>query len=289
MPIRRKVPQRYRDYYKTLKYMLDGSCLFNRMSDVGGYYYPYILKSYEDKIDIINSPNRILKSIEDYFKDNLLNKEEQILLLELIEGDVKSFGTSRVSDLNKKIDFYKRFSDSPKLDQSLVLEFHKSINAILEIRKVLEEKYWKYLEELKPNPKQSKITENDTMLSFKFKHRLNKDKVQKLNELLISLCLKVELLNEDKTSTEDLLDVLLSQDLMKESTHIYMGCSNVTFRYILDKLKPEFHNLSLSYIEKSNIFFSKGGTKMTSQNLYSSKQSDFAHKEQIDKTFSSFL
>jgi hypothetical protein len=96
-------------------------------------------------------------------------------------------------------------------------------------------------------------------------------KEDKLKNVLIELCNKVELLNEDKTNTTELLSLLMSKDIKPGITPIYLNCETVQFRYIVDKLKNHFSNLTPTEIEKSECFYSKKSNLIKAQNLYSNK------------------
>ena len=96
-------------------------------------------------------------------------------------------------------------------------------------------------------------------------------KEDKLKKVLIELCNKVELLNEDKTNTTELLSLLMSKDIKSGITPIYLNCETVQFRYIVDKLKNHFSNLTPTEIEKSECFYSKKSNLIKAQNLYSNK------------------
>jgi len=96
-------------------------------------------------------------------------------------------------------------------------------------------------------------------------------KEDKLKNVVIELCNKVELLNEDKTNTTELLALLMSKDIKPGITPIYLNCETVQFRYIVDKLKSHFSNLTPTEIEKSECFYSKKSNLIKAQNLYSNK------------------
>lgn len=120
--------------------------------------------------------------------------------------------------------------------------------------------------------------ENDsTKLSFGFT-----GDAEKLKSVLLQLKNKVELLNEEKTSADELFSVLTSKDLKANSTQIYIGCETVQFRYIIDKLSQHFNNLTPKLIEDTEIFFSKRKKKITAQNLYSNKIGNPKNKDTID-------
>lgn len=96
-------------------------------------------------------------------------------------------------------------------------------------------------------------------------------KEDKLKNVIIELCNKVELLNEDKSKPTELLSLLMNKDIKPGITPIYLNCETVQFRYIVDKLKNSFKNLTPTEIEKSECFYSKKSNLIKAQNLYSNK------------------
>jgi hypothetical protein len=115
--------------------------------------------------------------------------------------------------------------------------------------------------------------EKDARFSFGF----NGDK-EKLKSVLITLNRNIELLNEDRTSVEDLLNVLTSKDLRLGAAQIHLGCETTQFSYVVSKLDHHFSNFNPTTIEQSNLFFSKKGTVLKRNNLY--KNNNKSPKEQ---------
>ncbi|MFA5971914.1 MAG: DUF6617 family protein [Lentimicrobiaceae bacterium] len=115
-----------------------------------------------------------------------------------------------------------------------------------------------------------------------------RDDFTKLATVVKQLCYQIELLNEDVSSPEDLLKAFTSENLTPGCTKIQLGCETKHFRYCLDKFKPYFHNLTLSNIEKSNIFYSKQDILITANNLSASgsrNRLEPKEKSTIDKIF----
>jgi hypothetical protein len=106
--------------------------------------------------------------------------------------------------------------------------------------------------------------------------------IKKLEHVIDELCFEVELINEEHNNQKDVLNILLAKDLKKITTEIRLNCETITFRYIINKLQPYFHNLKLIVIEKSALFYSKNGKLITAQNLYSSKIHNPKQKDKID-------
>ncbi|AIM61990.1 hypothetical protein IX49_16220 [Cellulophaga lytica] len=116
--------------------------------------------------------------------------------------------------------------------------------------------------------------------SFTFK---GKDK-SNLLKVLEQLQIKIDLL-ENRTTTKQLLEILTTDDFTSLDFNIYFEANTTAIRYIFDKLKPQFKNLKLSEIERSNKFYTKNDFELTAQNLSSSKQYTFKEKETIDNIF----
>jgi hypothetical protein len=122
--------------------------------------------------------------------------------------------------------------------------------------------------------------EKDARFSFGF----NGDK-EKLKSVLIALNRNIELLNEDRTSVEDVLNVLISKDLKRGAPLIYIGCETLEFAYIVKKLELSFSNFKPTSIDSSNLFFSKKGIEIKKGSLYNANQREPYKKADIDNIF----
>lgn len=122
--------------------------------------------------------------------------------------------------------------------------------------------------------------EKDSRFSFSFNG--NKDK---LKSVLFLLNRDFDLLNEDKTSVEDLLSVLTSKDLQRGAPQIYIGCETLEFAYIVKKLELSFSNFKPTSIDSSNLFFSKKGNEIKRGSLYNANQREPYKKVEIDNIF----
>lgn len=122
--------------------------------------------------------------------------------------------------------------------------------------------------------------EKDTRFSFSFNG--NKDKLKSVLSLLNR---DFDLLNEDKTSVEDLLNVLTSKDLQRGAPQIYIGCETLEFAYIVKKLELSFSNFKPTSIDSSNLFFSKKGNEIKRGSLYNANQKEPYKKVEIDSIF----
>ena len=121
------------------------------------------------------------------------------------------------------------------------------------------------------------------VLNFGFK-----DDFERLKSVVNQLCHQVEFLNEDVTSADELLKVFISKNILPNSVKIQIGCETKNFRYIINKFKPYFHNLTLANIEKSQLFYSKSDNLITANNLSASNNKNAVEpkeKATIDKIF----
>jgi len=155
-------------------------------------------------------------------------------------------------------DFYMQLLFEPIPDESFIKEVKEIV--------IVEDKEGKY------KPKK---------LSFGY----NEESAEKLQNICRLLTIKVDFLNDNLTSEKDFVEVMTSDDLTKSEKQIHIGCETTQFRYIIDKLKPLFTDLTLSNIEKSKSFFSKNGILITATNLSRNKHHDPKQKETIDKIF----
>lgn len=106
---------------------------------------------------------------------------------------------------------------------------------------------------------------------------------ESLKSVIIALNRHLYLLNDDKTSSDDLLSVLTSKDLKIGAPQIHLDCETTQFAYIVDKLKSHFHNLTPTSIEQTNLFYSKKGTLLKRNNLYKNKSFYPKEQETIDR------
>ena len=117
--------------------------------------------------------------------------------------------------------------------------------------------------------------EKDTRFSFGF----NADPV-KLKSVLVALNRNVELLNDHRTSVDELISVLTSKEIKLGASQIHIGCETTQFSYIISKLEHYFSNFNPTSIEQSNLFFSKKGNVLKRNNLYKNKNN--FPKEQVN-------
>ena len=119
--------------------------------------------------------------------------------------------------------------------------------------------------------------EKDARLSFGFS-----GVKENLKSILFLLQRDIELLNEDKTSTDDLLAIFTSKDLKIGAKQIHLFCETTQFSYIVSKLEQHFTNLNPTTIESSNLFYSKKGTPLKRNNLYKNKSKYTKENDTID-------
>lgn len=95
--------------------------------------------------------------------------------------------------------------------------------------------------------------------------------------------------NENITSPETFVDILTSNNLLKEDRKVFLKCNTNQFKYIIKKLDPLFDSLSFSNIERSKAFFSRNNNLIKTSNLTSSNCDTINVKVQINEAFKRFL
>lgn len=115
-------------------------------------------------------------------------------------------------------------------------------------------------------------------VSFGYKHR---DK-EKLKTALKALVLKVDLLDENRTSIDDLYSLMTASNFEDIKSEIYLSCETTQFRYIVDCFKPHFTNFTPTLIEQTNLFYTKNNVPLTKTNLYKNKVFEPKAKADID-------
>ena len=120
-------------------------------------------------------------------------------------------------------------------------------------------------------------------LSFNF----NGDKARLLNVITL-LNNQIELLNEDFTTPQQMVEVLTTKDLNQSLPKIQFNTETTQVRYVFDKLVPSFSNLTFALIVKCGLFLSKSNKEpFTKTNLSSSRTHNPKNKEIIDEIFRS--
>lgn len=124
----------------------------------------------------------------------------------------------------------------------------------------------------------------DRRKSFKFKG----DKGKLLN-VIKQLTLKIDLLNTEKTTPEQFVEVLTAKDLNADLPKVYFNCETKQVRYVFDKLKDSFNELYLKRVGDSKLFHSSDSRIITYSNLSSSTSKHLPAKnhQEIDEIFRS--
>ena len=108
---------------------------------------------------------------------------------------------------------------------------------------------------------------------------------EKLKSVINSLCTQIELLKEDVSPADMLVQLLLSNDIKPGNVQIHLDCDNKNFRYVIQKLAPYFNTLSFINIEHSKSFYSKKGTLLKANNFSKARSFDPKAKADIDSIF----
>lgn len=128
------------------------------------------------------------------------------------------------------------------------------------------------------------ISKNDTGKTKKISFGFHGNK-EKLKTIINHLCIKVDLLEEEKSPADMLVALLTSKDIKPGEIQIHLDCDNKNFRYAIEKLTPYFSSLSFIKIEHSQSFYSKKGTLLKANNFSKAKSFDPKLKAAIDNIF----
>lgn len=110
-------------------------------------------------------------------------------------------------------------------------------------------------------------------------------KKEKLRPIINQLCDEIDLLNENVSPADELLDLLFSRDIKQGVKKIQANCDNKNFRYVIEKLIPHFDALTFINIEHSRCFYTKKGKVFTSNDFSKAKSHDPKLKATIDSIF----
>lgn len=136
-------------------------------------------------------------------------------------------------------------------------EYHKTLAKFETLRKKMEATI--------AINKKTKIIQKKSSFGYKYKE------TDSLVNAINKLNLKINLLNQNITSPEQLIAVFTATEINSSLPQINFDCDTTQVRYVFDKLKPHFSNLTLAVIESSKLFISNSGNFITAQNLSSSK------------------
>lgn len=141
-----------------------------------------------------------------------------------------------------KSDKYQIFSEFLKTDIPKEEEYY------------IEKPLLKEISNLSTQVSKKIITQNldiPDAISFGFNGDLTK-----FTYAIKQLDLKYEIIKGD-TTIERFIEVFTSKNINVEASKIYLNINTNVFRYIIDQMKPNFKNLKLSVIEKTDLFRSK--------------------------------
>ncbi len=242
------------------------------------YYNIFIeqAKQWEDAIDINFQTQKVLKSL--------------IVLAKQTIEELNERSYTDVPDNKSDIVHFALFV----LKQNL-LTLHQSIQH--ELKEELQETVSLenlYLLELeipfddsisfvgKPLNQLSVQSKKTLKLSFGFN---SFQKKEQLKSIVQQLCLRIDLLNEDISPVDKLLELLFAKDIKPGLIKIQLNTDNIRFRYTIEKLQPYFDSLSFINIERTESFFSKGGTLLNANDMSKAKKSKPKQQQEIDKIF----
>lgn len=142
-----------------------------------------------------------------------------------------------------------------------------------------------------PEKSEKEKTKKDGRSQEKMSFGLKRGNTDKLKNIISQLGLKLEkgFINEELSSIEIALSILLSKDILQESGSIHLKCETRQLRYIIDKIKPMFSSLTLTKIGKSKKFISSLGNPISEGNLSQNKIDSPKEKDIIDQIFKELL
>ena len=106
---------------------------------------------------------------------------------------------------------------------------------------------------------------------------------KKVYNLVEQLNLELDFLRDDLTS-KDFIKVLIGES----KKEIHLNINNVSFHYLLTKLKSFFYTFSISAVARTNKIHGSKGTLLKVKNLLNAKASHPKHKDAIDRVFKKF-
>jgi len=99
-----------------------------------------------------------------------------------------------------------------------------------------------------------------------------------------ALNVKIDFL-DNRTTKENFIKIVTSDDLESVTEKIYIGCKTNEFKYTLTPFKSFFKSFNPANIEKSDIFRSSNGNPITADNLYNAVTDNLQTKIKIDNIF----
>lgn len=232
-------------------------------------------KSWSNHIDINYHSNNLLKSIKTLIKQTIEEIEDR--------------GFAEAADSNTDIIYFVLHY----LKHSLVILYF-SIQAINEehLEQVISHEDFYLLELGQPNTSttqeihcvkasptiNSNLNSNQSKFSFGF---IGEEK--NLKTVITELSNELDLVDRDVAGPEELIKLLTSKNIRSSNIKIKLGCETTMFRYILDRLKLRFTNLTFVSIENSGLFYSKKNNKIKATNLSVSKVVNPKNKDLLDE------
>jgi len=229
--------------------------LINFDSTFQDYYLKYLVKEY----------NNSIKLIDQYIDDQ---EQESFVLFYLKKNYNKLNSLLKIINSNNAIN---KHEDSPKPIKGLIRHIEektKNYNESpgLDLVKISSEKNIK------------KYTSKVSKTSFGYKAL----ETIKLQNVLQSLTLNIDLITDSILAKEELLELLCSKNFLSKNYRINITCETTQFAYIIKELKPYFKDLNPKMIETSNCFYSKKGILIKAQNMYSNNVDNTKGKQSID-------
>lgn len=230
--------------------------------------------------------HKVLKSILgliEELKENL-NENNIIISLSLTYSNISVF--TFVYLHNKLLALY--FSIQHHYKDNLQIEFKDEAElyfykfGVMECPVTLIEQSNTFVNKLRSITPKSIPT--STKLNFDFK-----GDDTRLKDIVKSLCLQFNFLQDTNSSQKEFIEVFTTKDLKNCNVKIQIACQTNMFTLIQDNLKKLAPNFKDATIEKSNLFYSQNGTKLTAQNLSKSrKKTTFSEeiKTKMEKIFS---
>lgn len=231
---------------------------------------------WDDAIDVQYQTSKILKTLTVLTKQTFEELTERNYILSPNEqSDSMHFALYYLKHTLIQLFFSVQEFFKDQLEQTVtiedfyMLELHEQPSAILPLVLIGE----------RTEPSITKKSKSQK-LSFGFHGK--KDKLQ---YVINQLCAQIDLLKEEVSPADILIELLLSKDVKPGSTKIYLDCDNKNFRHVVECCKPYFSSLSYINIEHSKLFYSKGGTLLKANNFSKAKSFDPKEKATIDNIF----
>lgn len=114
-------------------------------------------------------------------------------------------------------------------------------------------------------------TRNTQIIGKKLSFSFSGDK-KKLEDVVKSLCVQVDFLNEGLTSQSAFIEAFVSKDLSLLSSQIHLNCATNLFPIIQQHFRSFAPNFKDATIEKSKLFYSQNGTMLNAQNISKSRK-----------------